>query len=233
MPLKENIFSFEGKDHVVCRVCNYKARDLTRHLFTAQSPHLSLLEYRKMFPDARLVCTDVDKKRRNTSLNLHGSETYRNRDAQSIGVRIAYADGTASKKVRATKLARYGDGGYVNSEKRKKTMIEKYGVANPMKNPALVQKAAKTRALLYKDNPIIRPPRIEKTVLEDLHGVRKMTMGEIGKILGVSEAVVSYWARKHGVKVVKRIVVPKNLSGLKWNKNYGKVPPTGHERAMS
>jgi hypothetical protein len=162
-----------------------------------------------MFPDAQLVCTDVDIKRRETSRRLHGSETYRNRDAQSIGVRIAYADGTVSKRIRATKLSRYGNGSFVNSEKRKKTMIEKYGIDNPMKNPAIVQKAMETRSLLYGDNPVIRSPRIEKTVLEDMHTVRRMTLGEIGKALGTSEAVVSYWARKHNIKVVKRIVVPK------------------------
>lgn len=212
IPLKKKNFSFEGKDHVVCRVCNYKARDLTRHLCTAQLPHPSLLEYRKRFPDAPLICTDVDLKRRSTSLKLHGTETYRNREAQSIGVRIAFADGSISERVRATKLARYGDGGFVNSEKRKRTMVEKYGVDNPMKDPAVVQRALKTRALIYKDNPIIRPPRIEKAVLEDMHCVQRMTLGEIGKILGVSEAVVSYWAKKHGVKVVKRIVVPNRLS---------------------
>jgi len=209
VPEKRVVFSFEGIDHVVCKVCSYKAKDLTRHLVTANSPHPSLSEYRKMFPDAKLVCADVDKKRRATSLKLHGSETYRNRDAQSVGIRVAYADGTIQKKIRKTKQARYGDGGFVNVEKRKKTLIEKYGVDNPMKDPSVVQRALKTRVLLYGDNPINRPPRIEKAMLEDMHTVRKMTLGEIGGIIGVSEAVVSYWAKKHGIKVVKKVVVPK------------------------
>ena len=203
-PLEERTYLSEGKDYVMCRTCSHKAKDLTRHLSTARPPHPTLSEYHSMFPDARLVCTDVDGKRRETSRRLHGSETYRNRDAQSIGVRIAYADGTVSEKVRATKLARYGDGGFVNAEKRRKTMMEKYGVDNPMKDPAVARRAAETRFRLYGDNPVVRPPRIEKAVLEDMRVRRMMTLAEIGKAFGVSEAVVSYWVKKHGIKVVNK-----------------------------
>lgn len=48
------------------------------------------------------------------------------------------------KKGRETKLVKYGDENYNNIEKTKKTMLEKYGVDNPLKSEAIKKKVEKT-----------------------------------------------------------------------------------------
>jgi len=207
-PVKE--FQQEGVDHVVCAYCGHKARDLTRHLKAMPPPHPNPSEYKERFPGVSIVCSDVDLKRRATTMALHGSETYRNKIMQSAGVRRALRnDPDIIRRVGRTKAERYGDSGYVNSEKRRNTMLKRYGVDNPMKNPASVMKALKTKKILYEDNPTQRPPVLEKSVLENRHHVLGKTLHEIGDEFHVSEAVVSYWMKKHGIQVKRKIVIPK------------------------
>jgi len=96
------------------------------------------------------------------------------------------------ERVRRTKKERYGDGGFVNVDKRRKTLLAKYGVDNPMKDPSVASRSLNTRRALYGDNPVQRKPVIEKATLEALRA-RGLTFKAIGIEFGVSEAVVSYW----------------------------------------
>ena len=43
-------------------------------------------------------------------------------------------------KIKATKLERYGDGGFVNPEKTRQTCLERYGVDNASKSPIIIEK---------------------------------------------------------------------------------------------
>lgn len=203
-------FEQEGVDHVVCIYCGYKARDLVRHLYTAFFPHPNLKQYREKYPEAKIVCSNVNVIRKRTNKVLHGDENYRNRDQQSVGIREAFrTKPEILDQIRETKLSRYGDSGYVNYEQRKKTMLARYGVDNPMKNPETVKKALETKRVLYTDNPIQRTPVIEKTTLENFYkpGV---TLEDTAKELGVSVGMVSYWMKKYGLEVKRKLVYPKN-----------------------
>jgi hypothetical protein len=200
----------EGVDHIRCRICSYRARDITRHLTEARLPHISIKEYRIMYPDQKLVCSQVEGIRKQTNTRLHGNPNYRNEEAQRAGVKEAFrSNPEILQGIRETKLERYGNAGYVNVEKRKQTLLEKYGVDNAMKVPEIKERAMRTTALLYADNPIERKPLIEKEILWNLHCVQHKTLKEIGDQLGYTEAVISYWMKKHGLLVLKKIVVPK------------------------
>lgn len=142
----------EDIDHVVCRICGYKARDLGAHFRYARFPHVKLKEYRKMYPDARIACIDVENKRKRTNEELHGDPNYRNSDAQSESIRKAMSDPSVIERIRKTKKERYGDPGFVNTEVRKKTLLKRYGVDNPMKNPEIVAKAVRTSKILYGED---------------------------------------------------------------------------------
>lgn len=149
---KEVEYKEENVDHVVCKICGYKARDLGAHFRYARSPHIKLKEYRKIYPDARIACIDVENKRKSTNKKLHGDPNYRNSDVQSESIRKAMSDPSVMERIRKTKQERYGDPGFVNAEARKKTLLKKYGVDNPMKNPEIAAKAVKTSKILYGDD---------------------------------------------------------------------------------
>jgi len=208
--IKPKEFIEEGKDHILCMHCGYKARDITRHLVTALPPHPSFEEYRNLYPGCKIVCSDVDQKRKRTSKALHGDPNYRNKEAQRAGVIRAFNESDVLGRIRKTKQDRYGNPGFVNIEKRKRTLLDRYGVDNPMKNPETVKKALETRKILYKDNPIYRKPLISKEELEERHHIRGQSLDEIARDLNITPKGVSYWMKKHGVSVCKRVMIPKN-----------------------
>ena len=74
-----NLFQSEEVDHVVCAYCGHRARDLGRHLKAMYPPHPNPSEYREKYPLSKIVCSEVDLRRRATNKNLHGSEIYRNK----------------------------------------------------------------------------------------------------------------------------------------------------------
>lgn len=210
-PKPKEVFEIEGKDHVVCLYCGYRAKNITRHLYMAIKPHLSFIEYKKLYPNSKLICLDVDLKRKETCKNIYGNENYRNRDSQSEGVRRAFKENPEIlEKIKKTKLQKYGDSNFINIEKRKQTLLKKYGVDNPMKNKNIVDKMRETRKILYKDNPIERVPVIEETVLRNLYREGITTLSEIGLQLGYSEAVIGYWMKKYKIKIVRKVVSPLN-----------------------
>lgn len=206
--VEKKSFLKEGQDHVVCRYCGYKARDITKHLSTARLPHPDRKVYREMFPDQKLVCSDVELSRKSTNRVLHGNENYRNPEAQRRGILRAMKEKDVVNRVRRTKKERYGDPGYVNVEKRKRTLLERYGVDNAMKNPDVMRKALKTRKVLYGDNPIHREPLLPKEELIQRHHTKGQTLEEIASDFSVTPEAISYWMKKFGVKVHKRVVVP-------------------------
>lgn len=206
---KNKSFEDEGRDHVTCRYCGYKARDITKHLSTVDVPHPNRQEYRRMFPDQKLVCSDVEAARKRTNKALHGNENYRNRDAQRTGVLRALRDTDMMERVRRTKKARYGNSGYVNVEKRKKTLMERYGVDNIMKSPEVARRSVETRKVLYSDNPVTRKPLVSREELVRRHHIEGHSLEEIAADYSVTSEAISYWMKKFGLEVYRRVVMPR------------------------
>lgn len=206
---QKRTFSEEGKDHIVCKYCGYKARDITKHLSTALPPHPDRASYRIKYPDQKLVCSDVEDTRKKTNKVLHGDENYRNPEAQRRGILRAFSQKKVLEKIKRTKKQRYGDPGYVNLEKRKKTLLEKYGVDNAMKDPDVVRRSLETKKILYEDNPVRREPLIQRDELVRRHHKMGETLAEIARDLSVTPEAVSYWMKKFGIDVHKRVAVPK------------------------
>jgi hypothetical protein len=209
--LKKEIPKFieEGYDFVQCPYCGFRGRDLTQHLTSSIPSHKSLEEFRKEFPEKKLICSEVDVLRKKTCEKRYENKNYRNRELQIKSLRKAFSNPEILNKIKKTKLKKYGDEYYVNAEQRKRTMLEKYGVDNAMKCEEFKNKAKESQKKLHKDIPPIRPPKIEKEVLIELHHNQKKTLQEIGVIVGSTEAVISYWMHKHGIEVHKKNAIIK------------------------
>jgi hypothetical protein len=197
----------EEVDHVVCKVCGYKARDLGAHFRYARSPHINLKEYREKYPDARIACADVENKRKKTNKKRHGDPNYRNSDAQSASIRKAMSNPSVMKRIRKTKKERYGDPGFVNVEARKKTLLKKYGVDNAMKDPCIAMKAVKTSTVLYGDDYMEKIQAMRKTkgkelTAEVLKELVKQGLSDeaIGKMYGLSGVTVGSRRDKYLIK---------------------------------
>jgi len=139
----------ENVDHVVCQYCGYKARDIGAHLRYSKKPHPNRAEYKSLYQAARIACQDVERVRKKTCEKTYGDPNYRNSDLQSITLTKVFSDPVLLERIRKTKQERYGNSGYVNVEARKRTLKERYGVDNPMKNKEIAEKTSKTMKLLY------------------------------------------------------------------------------------
>jgi len=146
---RHRVFREENVDHVICRFCGYKARDIGAHLRYSKAPHPDRKQYRKLFPDARIACEDIETVRKKTCKRVHGDPNYRNADLQSMSVKKAFSNPELIERIKKTKMERYGNSGYVNIEARKKTLMQKYGVDNPMKCPEIARKTSETMKKLY------------------------------------------------------------------------------------
>lgn len=89
-----------------------------------------------------------------------------------------------------------------------------------MNNPNKIEgvKERRIETLIKRYGKIFNYDRkdvIEKDALIEMHHGKKMTLNEIGSKLNVSEAVVSYWMKKHAITVNKKIVSPKSKEYIK------------------
>lgn len=75
------------------------------------------------FMKSETFISEIDKKRRQTCIDLYSDENYRN-----------------SEKSKETKLERYGSENYNNRDLAKETCIKKYGVANIFKDTEYIKK---------------------------------------------------------------------------------------------
>lgn len=73
---------------------------------------------------------------------------------------------TYNQNYRFTKLYRYGNETFVNSNKARQTCIERYGTPNPIGNKAIKQKAKKTRLERYGDENYNNSSKMKLTKLE-------------------------------------------------------------------
>jgi hypothetical protein len=83
------------------------------------------------------------------------------------------------KKLKNTKLNRYGNENYVNVEKAKKTNLKKYGVDNPLKNDIIKQKIKNTNFKKYKTSNFSKTKEFKqvhfKKVLQRLMEIDNIT----------------------------------------------------------
>lgn len=130
---------------VSCVYCGYQAKTLVRHLTTVVPPHPGMDEYRTLYPDAKLVSESVEELRADTLA----------RRGLKRGRRPGFVCDMASEKVAATKAARYGHAGYNNPDKRRRTLLERYGVDNPMHVQEIKTRARDNKAILKEKAPPI------------------------------------------------------------------------------
>mgnify|MGYP002624260241 CR=1 FL=1 len=72
---------------------------------------------------------------------------------------------TDTEKAKQTKLKRYGNCNYNNSQKRKQTCLQKYGFEHPLQNSEVRQKVVNTNNAKYGcDYPLQNPDILSKTV---------------------------------------------------------------------
>lgn len=72
---------------------------------------------------------------------------------------------TYNQNYRFTKLYRHGNETFVNSEKAKKTCLEKYGTPNPVGNEEVQKKCKSTRLARYGDKNYNNPDKVKETKL--------------------------------------------------------------------
>lgn len=133
---------------------------------------------------------EIKKKGRQTRLDRYGDENYNNRAKAEetymekygsanplVGdkrkeweARIFAETGKRAvvnpKKTAETKLARYGDSGYSNKEKRLKTMMERYGGEYTLTSKELKAKVMQTNKEKYGDEHYINREKAKETMLE-------------------------------------------------------------------
>ncbi len=111
----------ELKNFVICEICNKKFRQITENHLKYRHA-ISLLEYRKQYPRAKLL---------SENLRLELKEKNPMNDERYI------------QKIKDTKLERYGNETFNNIDKNKETMLFRYGVENPSQLEHNKQRALK------------------------------------------------------------------------------------------
>lgn len=129
-------------------------------------------------------------KRKNTCLKKYGDKNYNNRQkaentyfekynakcpltgekrnewANKLYEKTGKYSTTDTVKIAKTKLERYGNSGYVNKEKRLKTMKEKYGVEYTLQSKQLYSKVKKTKFEKYNNETYTNTKKAKETLLE-------------------------------------------------------------------
>jgi len=201
-----------------CVICGFEGMDLSRHL---RYVHKMDVDKYKQTYNRIVVDPLIEEKRKKTCKRIYGNPNYKNEEAKKLSNEIyegghALSDPKIRKKADKTKKERYGDSNFTNRKKAQQTCIERYGVDNPNKIKGVKEKRIKTllekygKVFNYKKDPVI-----SKEALIEMHYKRKMTLGEIGTKLNMSEVVVSYWMKKHNVTVHKRVVSPVSKEYIK------------------
>ena len=171
---------------VSCVYCGYQAKTLVRHLITAMPPHPGMDEYRTLYPDARLVSESVEELRADTLA----------RRGLKRGRRPGFVCDAASEKVAATKEARYGHAGYNNPDKRRRTLLERYGVDNPMHVQEIKDRARDNKIILKED----APPILSRSDMEGRFLSGK-NVTQIAEEMSVAPWAIRKLAKEYGLTV--------------------------------
>ena len=196
----------------VCKICGVERTDLTRHL--KEEHQITASDYKKSY-QAAVVDSSVKEKRKETCLKKYGDPNYKNDEAKKLSNEIfegghSLSDPGVRQKARITKQELYGNPNFTNREKAQQTIKEKYGVSNISDIPGVKEKKIST--LMKRYGKIFNWERkdiISKEELIRLHHTEGLSLTEIEQKLNMTSGSVTYWMKKHGVEIHKRIVSPK------------------------
>jgi len=196
----------------VCKICGAERTDLTKHL--KSSHQIMADDYKKQY-QAIVVDSSVEEKRRQTCLEKYGDPNYKNEEAKRLSNEIfkgghSLSDPEVRRKACKTKQTLYGDPNFTNRERAQQTIKEKYGVNNISDIPGVKEKRVNT--LIKKYGKIFnwgRKDLVSKEELIRLHHAEGLTLTEIEQKLNMTSGSITYWMKKHGVEIHKKIVSPK------------------------
>jgi hypothetical protein len=197
---------------LVCKICGVARTNLHRHLDVEHQ--MSSEQYKNIYGEP-VVDSSVEEKRKGTCLEKYGDSNYKNEEAKKISNEKyigghPFSDPRLRAKACETKEQLYGDRNFTNRDKAKETCLERYGVANVSNVPEVVEKRVKTCIQRYgKIFNWERKDAFTREELVELHHNQGLTLGEIGAKFGQTPEGISYWMKKLGVEVYKKVVVPK------------------------
>jgi len=196
-----------GYDHVVCGICHHKARDLTFHI---KDKHMEFKEtYERVYGPS--VCSLVDKKRKETTLERHGDSNFRNEEARKFAFSSyegghPLSDPEIREKQKETKRILYGDPNYVNAEKKTETNLHKYGVEHYTTTEEFQKKAKEWRGIhgssMKGRTPHNKKEIPSKEVLEEVFRKFK-TQDLVAGHFGISDVTLLAWKKARGIVVPK------------------------------
>ena len=197
---------------IKCRLCGFMGLDLTKHLkIHGMDPE----KYKEKF-DGSLVDPSVEIKRKQTCMKKYGDSNYKNKEAIKLSNEIfegghSLADPTVRTKAETTKKQKYGDVNFNNREKSKQTCLDRYGVENTAGLPSVVKKRNATLMSRYGKifNYTPKPLESKETLIEK-HHQQGLSIKDLAAQYDVTPEGVSYWFKKYGIKINKKVVVPKS-----------------------
>lgn len=175
---------------------------------------MSVEDYKKQYHTI-IVDPSVEEKRKETCLEKYGDPNYKNEEAKRLSNEIfegghSLSDPAVRKKAYETKQELYGNPDFTNREKARQTLKSRYGVENISHIPGVVEKRVQT--CLNKYGKIFNWERkdfISKEELIRLHHDEGLSLTEIEQKLNITSGSITYWMKKHGVEIHKKIVIPK------------------------
>ena len=137
---------------VKCEICGHEGKDITIHLKMRHK--LTSTEYKQQYNNAKVVCGDVELKRRETCKEVYGNENYKNKEGALLSNETfegghSLKDPAVLAKIRETKQELYGDPTFTNREKAKETCLKRYGVEYTCQVPEVIEKRVATLKAKY------------------------------------------------------------------------------------
>lgn len=145
----------------------------------------------------------------------YGSKEYLELMLQKLGITNAMKSEKFKEKIKKTKLLRYGDKNYNNTEQTKQTNLKRYDVVNVFQLDSVKTKSKQTKIEKYGDKNYCNTKKIKQTNLER-YGVDNFAKTEKGRKISKENGEKS---RKNDIKIccIKCRKVIKNLGN--WNQH--------------
>ena len=197
---------------LVCKICGVERANLHRHL--EKIHQMPSDQYRSIYGGS-IVDRSVEEKRKITCVGKYGDPNYKNEEKKKLSNERfigghPLSDPSTRIKACNTKEELYGDRNFTNRKKAKETCLKKYGVENIAHIPGVAEKRVQTCMQRYgKIFNCEREDAFTKKELIELHHNQGLTLGEIGAKFGQTSGGISYWMKKLGVEVHKKVVSPK------------------------
>ena len=126
-------------------------------------------------------CRSCSMKLAHANATEQSKKAVREKQSNSIKKYLNEHGSERAQRIRATKLAKYGNETYNNREKSAKTCQQRYGVSNPAKLDSNVQKAKQTKLCKYGDAVYNNRAKAEETNMQKYGVSNAMQNSEIKK----------------------------------------------------